>query len=161
MEAPTPVTFKSLPRTIPEDVPIDTLDLTYFKIEVFKPLNGNGYFLLTSHSNPAHPLRIYPSAMTKLPKQLEFAFTEAQDLEQQHRPDDEHYDCGTINKHGSMLVRLVLSTFQERVHIWLRLYTLGEEGAILPTKTGVRFSIKDGVDVISKFITKNKYKLMD
>lgn len=161
MEAPTPVTFKSLAKTMAEDTLVDTLDLTFFKIEAFKPPNANGYFLLTSHDDPAHPLRMYPSTIAKLPRQLEFAFDQAQDLEQEHRPDNENYDCGTINKHGSMLVRLVLSTFQHRVNIWLRLYTLGEEGAILPTKTGVRFSVKDSVDSISKFITKNKFKLID
>lgn len=161
MEALTPITFKTLSKTSSGDAPIDTLELTYFNIEAFKPAKENGYYLLTSHSDPSHPLRIYPSAMAKLARQLEFAFSEAQDLEQQHRPDNEQYDCGTINKHGSMMVRLVLSTFQERVNIWLRLYTLGEEGAILPTKTGVRFSVKDDVDAISKFITKNKYKLID
>lgn len=160
METPTPITFKTLTRAHVTDVALDCLELTYCTLEAYKPTKGNGYFQFTSKSNPVQPLRVYPSAMSKLPNLLEYAITEAAELEQQKLPDNENYNCGTLNEHGNMMVRLVLSTFQERVNIWLRLYTLGEDGAILPTRTGVRFSPKDDVETIFKFIAKNKKNLI-
>lgn len=158
MEPPTPVVFKSLGIASTGDETVSSLKLIHFKIDYRKPNVGNGYYLLSSYSDPAHPLRLYPSAMDKLFRQLEFAFSEAKRLEEQQQPleDNDHYDCGLINSYGTMNVRLVLSTFRGHVNIWLRLYTLGEENAILPTKTGVRFSQEEDVDAIASFITENK-----
>lgn len=159
MEGPTPVVFKSISRATNADVTKGSLAFVFFNLEYHQPEVGNGYYLLINHSDPSHPLKLYQSAMNKLQRQLVVAFEEAQLLEQQQPPppDNEYYDCGIINSHGTMSVHLVISTFQGRANIWLRLYGQGEkEGQNLPTKIGVRFSRNDDIEALNNFLNKNK-----
>ena len=156
MEAsPTPVVFKSLTSKGKENVPV--LNMEHLTIEFHDTEEGKGYFLLLSNSDPSRPLRLYPSAMAKLEKQLEFAMDEAEKLQNEELPDNESYDCGIINTYGSMTVRLVITTFKGKANIWLRLYAVNEQNENLPTKIAVRFSLKDDVAAMGKFISENKY----
>ena len=141
---PAPVVFKSFANS-GSDKPPQKLKLIHFAIEYIETGDPkNNYYLLTSYSDPAHPLKLYQSAVEKLNRQLEFAVTKAQELEAREEPliDNEHYDCGIINSYGKMNVRLVLSTFHGQANIWVRLYTLDEENQNLPTRTAVRFCSK-------------------
>lgn len=159
METPAaPIVFKSLSKfgNDQEAIVKRSLSLKFCDIEYYQPVSGaNGYYLLSSHSDPVHPVKLYYSAMTKLKRQLEFAFAEANKLEQQPQDltDNETYDCGIINKYDKMTVRLVLSTFHQRVNVWLRLYVLNEFNQIIPTKTAVRFSLEDDLSAIGDFIS--------
>lgn len=154
---PSPVVFKTLARDDSASVE-KSLKLTFFTIDYYKAKEGgnNSYYLLISDSDPAHPLRLYQPAMNKLQRQLTFAFKQADKLREQDLADNDTYDCGIINSYGQMMVRLVLSTFQQNVNIWLRLYTLDEKQECLPTKTGVRFSPRDDLAALANFISGKK-----
>lgn len=157
METPTPVVFETLPgKDSFGNKAVKSLNLTHFKIDYFKPENGNGYYVLTSDSDPSHPLRLYQSAMDKLPMKLGNAFSSAKELEASNLPDNKNFDNGIINSYGSMIVRLVSTTFKQKVNIWLRLYTLNENRENLPTRTGVRFSLEDNLETLTQFISENK-----
>lgn len=158
MEAYKPVVFKTIGRAIASSVPAeDTLEFAYCNLEYCKPEKGNGYFLLVNPSDPTHPLKLYRSAMVKLLRQLPIAFEEAASLEQQEEPltDNDLYDCGIINSHETMNVRLVISTFHGHANIWLRLYSkLEGTNQIIPTKIAVRFSPNDSIAAMSEFVEK-------
>lgn len=152
--APTPVVFKSLTKSKETgDMPV--LKMTHFSIQYNNSDDRGGYYLLVSDNDPSRPLRLYPSAMTKLRNLLDFAFSEAKSLEAQSPPDNENYDCGTINSYGSMAVRLVLCTYRGKVHVWLRLYSVNDNDEYLPTKTAVRFSTKDNITALENFLASN------
>ena len=156
MERPAPVVFKKFkPSGFNNNKAEKTLDLTYFYIEYYKPEDSNGYYMLVSNNDSTRPLRLYQSAMESLDRQLENAFTSAFQLSETNPPDNETYDLSLINTYGSMAVRLVMTTFMQKVNIWLRLYTLNEKKESIPTKTGVRFSPNDA-EALSKFIAANK-----
>lgn len=153
--APTPVVFKSLTQSSKTGgagtMPV--LNLTHFSIQYHNSEAGKEYYLLVSDSDPSRPLRLYPSAMTKVKNLLSFAFAEAENLEKMASlPDNETYDCGTINSYGAMVVRLVLCTYKGKVHIWLRLYSVDDNNNFLPTKTAVRFSPKDNLTALEEFL---------
>ena len=157
METPTPVVFETLPgKDSLGNKAFKSLNLTHFKVDYFKPENGNAYYVLTSNADPAHPLRLYQSAMDKLPVKLDYAFSTAKEIEGANLPDNKNFDNGIINSYGSMVVRLVSTTFKQKVNIWLRLYTLNENKESLPTRTGVRFSLEDNLEAFGKFISENK-----
>jgi len=154
---PKPVTFKSFASDSfsesGDSEPLKTLSLEHMDIEYYKPTNLNGYFLLVSHNDPSNPVKLYPSGMNRLYKALDPAFQKAHNLEiQDVLPDEELYNCGTINEHGNMVVRLVVSTFKGKAFVWLRLYVKNENKEFLPTKRGVRFSASDDLQAISDFI---------
>lgn len=154
---PTPVSFKSFSSASKENTIITCFKLIHFSVEIQKNKDNNPCYLLTSYSDSAHPLKLYQSAINKLMRQLDFAFEKAKELEcQDDLTDNEHYDCGIVNKYGKMEVRLVLSTFRQHCNIWLRLYMLDENGNHLPTRTGVRFSPDDDIQAFSEFIAANK-----
>lgn len=152
---PAPVVFKTLgTMNKPEDFAVKTVQMTHFSVSHFKPLDAGDYFVLTSHSDPSHPLKLFRSGLDKLIKALPFALSEAKRLANDKLPDNENFNAGIINSYGKMKVRLVLSTFQEEVYIWLRLYTEDEEGRELPTKTAVRFSKDDNIATLENFLSK-------
>lgn len=158
---PTPVVFKTFTSASAAPGAVESHKLNHFTIEYHKTSGGknnSNYYLLTSHSDPSHPLRLYQSAINKLDRQLAFAFEKASKLEQQQQPleDNEHYDCGIINSYGKMEVRLVLSTFHQQINIWLRLYMLDDDNQHLPTRTAVRFSPQDDLAAFKKFIAGKK-----
>lgn len=150
---PTPVVFKSLISTNSSgEFSHKNVHMTHFSVCHFKPLDENEYFMLTDNDNPSHPLKLYKSGMKNLIKALPFAMKEAARLEQDNLPDNELFEAGIINKYGTMKVRLVLSTFRQKVFIWLRLYTMDDNGNELPTKTGVRFSKDDNIGSLENLI---------
>lgn len=154
---PKPVTFKSLAsgefKTPESSKPSKTLSLQYTDIEYHQLNEKNGFFLLVNQNDPTNSLKLYPAGFKRLCKALPFAFKGVRKLEMQDViPDDELYNCGTINKHENMHIRLVLTTFMNKVFIWLRLYVLNENNDYLPTKKGVRFSVSDNLQAIENLI---------
>lgn len=151
---PSPVVFKTLGNmSAPGDFAIKTVKMSHFSVSHFKPLGATEYFILTNNADPSHPLKLFKSGLEKLIKALPFAIKEADRLGNEKLPDNENFNAGIINSYGKMKVRLVLSTFQEQVYIWLRLYTEDEEGRELPTKTAVRFSKNDNIASLENLLS--------
>lgn len=146
------VVFKKLVnRGASLDVP--TCKMTFFSVQ-FDNSAGQGkeYFLLVGDADPSRPIRLYKSGMSKLLKQLDFAFKELVKIEEQPMSEDANFDCGIINAYGNMTLRVVIAVFKNQASIWLRLYSLNEENQILPTKTAVRFSTQDDVAALQQFV---------
>jgi hypothetical protein len=151
--ATTPIVFKSLGRT--EASAKDALKLTFCNIEYHKSNQPYGHYLLASHEDPFNPIKLYQSAVEKLPRNLRIAFEEVQQ-QQDEIGDNEVYDCGVINSHDKMDVRLVLIARQGSVQVWLKIYTRDENNVTTPTKYGVQFSTQDNLDALAAFFQKHK-----
>lgn len=153
--ATAPIVFKSLGRT--EASTKDALKLTFCNIEYFKFDQPYGHYLLASHKDPFNPIKLYQSAMDKLPRNLSIAFDEALKMEQHQQFDDnEVYDCDVINSHGMMDVRLVICTSGGSAQVWLKIYTRDENNLSIPTKYGVQFSTQDNLNALTAFLQKYK-----
>lgn len=160
METPnlTPVVFKPIARGA-VTTSQDALNLAHCNVEYHKtPSVSYGHYLLISHKNPFNPIKLYQSGLTRLLRNLKIAFEEVakMELNPEGCGSDELYDCGVINSYDKMEVRLVISTFKDQAHVWLRLYTKNEANETIPTKFAVRFSPQDNLDQLEEFITKVK-----
>jgi hypothetical protein len=151
----TPIVFKSLALSEPVSSE-NTLNLTYCRIEYEKTDAGYGQYALASNADPFNPLRLYQSAMNKLIRNLDLVFKEVAKMESKNLVDDELYDCGVINSHDKMEVRLVISIFKGMPHVWLRLYSKNDKHETIPTRFGVRFSSKDSLVELGNFIAQHK-----
>lgn len=94
--------------------------------------------------------------MNKLCRNLDLVFKEVAKMESKNLVDDELYDCGVINSHDKMEVRLVISIFKGMPHVWLRLYSKNDKHETIPTRFGVRFSSKDSLVELGNFIAQHK-----
>lgn len=153
--ATAPVVFKTLGRT--EASTRDAIKLTHCNVEYDKSGATYGCYLLASHSDIFNPIKLYQSAMNKLLRNLDIAFEEVQKMEQEQSfGDNEFYDCGIINSHDKMEVRLVITTNNGMAQVWLRLFTKNEDNQTVSTRLGVQFSPQDNRAKLAKFVQQHK-----
>jgi Transcriptional Coactivator p15 (PC4) len=182
-DAPTPVVFRSL-AGIPNcnvETHAAELDLAYTKVLYFKPSKVaaagtaagcttgaaswqtgkermSGYYELAKSAMPSNSIRLYPSSMKALVKNLHMAISAAKWLETNPdvHDDDSTFDVCTINKFGNMSTKLVVNTFRGEVFVNLKLFTTNEATQqMFPTSKGVRFGIDD-LEALTAFIQGKK-----
>lgn len=139
-----------------QGTPVKTLETVYGFLEYYKPETGNDYFLLTNEAQPEHPLRLFPSAMTKLVDNLPKAIEQAKLVDKTEVDNDTRYDICQVSQHGMTKVRLYVNMYKTRAIIWLRLFSGKPNGPILPTKCGIRFHLDENIDAIVDFAKCNE-----
>jgi len=139
--------------------PTTSIELLYCSV-LFHKGDGseanNGFFELINPKKPQSPLRLYRSGIILLCEKLPKAIKQAQLMEESDLTEEMESEIAIINQSKNTRVILSTNVFNGSVSIWLRLFTMNENGDVQPSTYGVRFSLVEHLGKLFEFVANNK-----
>jgi hypothetical protein len=115
----------------------------------------NNYFRIINHKHPEIGLRLYRSSAMKLVEMLPEAVKKASEMEAKGLEDKTIEDVSIINEFGTSKIKLYIEMNKGYANIYLRLF-VEKDGSEQPCRYGCKFTPKDNLDKLYKFIISNK-----
>jgi hypothetical protein len=141
----------------PDYPPKATLEMFHFTVLFYTPPDGSGsFFELLNPARAETPLRLYRNSMVVLCEKLPKAMQEAKRLENCDYADETQFEIANIHQYQNTRVILYVSIFGSAPSIWVKLFAKSDEGEVINTTYGVKFSLADNLEKFYQFVISHK-----